>query len=540
MFKANRAFALAAAGVFILFPQPGCNQVDRENKAPPASLPVFSKPISTVDLSSAKHAIAACNDFAFDLYLQLAKENKGDNLFFSPYSLASALTIAAQGAEGETATEMGSVLRFPDAVRRASSQNQTNPWKTDQIHVGMSILYRQFSPTPVQQEFRDRLVSLRNSLDRANKESKDLDDAGKRREAYVVSLKARKIAMELNSLLTQVDQYEIRVANGLWGEQTYPFDRTFLETVRRYYGPETIFAVDFKNMPEETRQRINQSVEETTNRRIRDFLPSGLISPATRLILTNAIYFKGEWQDPFEETQTKEDDFTTGDGTKIRVAMMHDRYMAGEKYAAFQADGTFFPTPKEVPAGRNPDPGTVYPEAGGFQMLELPYKGGDLSMIVILPQSADGLNDLEKKMNSQNFWDWTDKLEIRAVDVYLPKFKLEATYPLKETLKQMGMARPFADPGSPEGAQFNGMSASHTPEFSISEVLHKAYVEVNEKGTEAAAATFVMIDIADGSMDEPTRPFDPTFRADRPFLFLIRDIQTGTILFLGKMIRPTD
>jgi serpin B len=404
----------------------------------------------------------------------------------------------------------------------------------------MSILNKRFSPNPIPQAIRDQIETLRKNLDEANREATEFDKADKKREAYLVSLKAQKIAAELNSLLTHVDQYEIRVANGLWGEKTYPFEPSYLEAVRKFYGPDTIFAVDFKNEAESARLRINQSVEHVTNKRIRDLVPPRAITQTTRLILTNAIYFKGEWQDPFEESLTKPADFTITDGTKLRVAMMYDAYMPGEQYAAFNGDGTFFKTPKEVPSGRDPDPKIVYPDTDGFQILEMPYKGGDLSMIVILPQTADGLDRLEKKLSSKNLQNWAGKLEKRQVYVYLPKFRLEATYAMKETLRSLGMSRSFAEAGSLQGAQFNGMSASRAPEFWISEVLHKAFIEVNEKGTEAAAATCIFWGVSEGAMAEPTRPFDPTFRADRPFLFLIRDIQTGTILFLGRILRPQE
>jgi serine protease inhibitor len=190
-----------------------------------------------------------------------------------------------------------------------------------------------------------------------------------------------------------------------------------------------------------------------------------------------------------------------------------------------------------VPRGEV-DPKKVYPDERGFQLLELPYKGDEVSMLVIVPRSADGLAALEKKLTSADLKTWIDKLKKRTVIVNLPKFKLETKYTMEKTLQDMGMKRAFKDPRLADGAQFDGMSESEDPEqkLYITKVLHKAFVEVNEKGTEAAAATAVI-------MAQPTSapvfvPFTPTFRADRPFLFLIRDVKTGSLLFLGRMTNP--
>jgi serine protease inhibitor len=222
--------------------------------------------------------------------------------------------------------------------------------------------------------------------------------------------------------------------------------------------------------------------------------------------------------------------------------MMHESYKRDVRYAAFNADGSFFPTPSEVPAGRDPDPKTVYPGKNGFVMLELPYKGGDLSMVAIVPQDAGGLEELETKLSGDALQNWIGKLQRRAVHVYLPKFKLETEYPMKPTLVAMGMIRAFDNPGFPDGAQFEGMCASQDPEqrLFLAEVIHKAFVEVSEKGTEAAAATAILAPAAADEPEPATVPFTPTFRADKPFLFLIRDIKTGTVLFLGRMVRPPE
>jgi serine protease inhibitor len=205
------------------------------------------------------------------------------------------------------------------------------------------------------------------------------------------------------------------------------------------------------------------------------------------------------------------------------------------RYAAFRGDGTLFETPQRINRGEN-DSKKLYPDDRGFQMLELPYKGGEVSMVVLVPRSADHLGLLEQKLNSEKLQGWIGKMANREVHVFLPKFKLETSYSMADTLKGMGMVRAFVNPLDPKGAQFDGMSASSDPaqKLYISKVLHKAFVEVNEKGTEAAAATVVMMPAAEAA--PVSVPFTPVFKADRPFLFLIRDVKTGSILFMGRMM----
>jgi serine protease inhibitor len=214
-------------------------------------------------------------------------------------------------------------------------------------------------------------------------------------------------------------------------------------------------------------------------------------------------------------------------------------HAAGSKklsYAACNADGTIFDSPDRIPFTEKND--KYYPDKNGFQLLELPYKGGDLAMVVIVPRSEDGLPALEKLLTSANLKAWTGKLRQRTTNAFLPRFKLETDYKLKPVLEKLGMVRAFVKPTEPEGAEFDGMSESKDPreKLYISKVLHKAFVEVNEKGTEAAAATAVIMAMA-GSVPT-TRPFIPTVRADRPFVFLIRDRKTGCVLFLGRVTNP--
>lgn len=521
----------------------GCSPVNpTENTIADDEAIVVSAP-ERIDLSVASQATTANRDFAVDLYLQLAKERADQNLLFSPYSLFNALAMTVEGAQAETAAEMGRVLRFPDAVRQTGDDAESILWNTERIHLGLSALNQRFNPKPMPEKLRQQIATLRKNLETANEQVTALQTARKFSEALHASENGQKLAAKLNAILTHVDQYEIRVANALWGAKGYPFASSYLETIRKYYRTGALFPVDFAGHPESARQQINAWVEDQTGQRIRDLIPPGGIHNLTRLVLTNAIYFKGEWQAPFSEHSTRVNSFTNSVGATSQIPLMNERYKSDVHYAAFNADGTFFATPLEVPARRAPDPKTVYPRSDGFLMLEIPYKGGELSMVVLMPQDAARLKEFEKYLSGDVLQNWIAKLQQRVVHVTLPKFRLETEYPLHSTLAAMGMARAFNNPSSPDGPQFDRMCSNPDPAHAlfISDVFHKAFVEVSEKGTEAAAATAVAAAIADGEFDEITTvPFTPTFRADKPFLFLIRDIQTGAILFFGRFASPQE
>ncbi|MGF1578550.1 MAG: serpin family protein, partial [Gemmataceae bacterium] len=278
--------------------------------------------------------------------------------------------------------------------------------------------------------------------------------------------------------------------------------------------------------------RINAWIEKQTRDRIKDILQKGDLNRLTRLVLANAIYFKGQWSEPFDESATKPQDFTLASGTKIKVPTMTDYKQI--KYAAFNADGSFFETPRTVPLGKNPNKlKNTYPGKDGFAMIELPYRGNELSMVVIVPQDPNGLPALVKNLTAEKLDGWVKKMNKRNVFVYLPKFKLETNYQLIKPLKSLGMREAFVEPDPRGGADFSGMTSSMRRDLYISKVIHKAFVEVNEKGTEAAAATVVAV--AQATSVRVMVPFNPTFKADRPFLFLIRHMNTGSILFMGKV-----
>jgi len=491
-------------------------------------------------------AVQANSNFACDLYRQLASENDGENLFFSPYSVSTALAMTAEGARGETALQMGQVLRFPDTCRNLKDNAQTFPWDMTPVHQGMAELARKLDITQEAAQTRKVQAQL-EALQTRHKTALARVEEFERRELVNEQItkwsqatdEANRLAAEMNQLAAQIRKFDLRVANALWGEQTYPFRKQFMDTVGRHYGTGGVFPVDFKQQADAERSKINAWVEKQTNNRIRDLLPEGSLSPLTRLVLTNAIYFKSDWAKPFEARFTDERPFTLVDGKNVDAPMMYAPALDVARYGAFNADRTLFQTPLKIRPGTKKG---LYPTAAGFAVVSLPYRGNDLSMVVIVPNKADGLAKLEQELSPQRLQQWIGQLQRRKVDVYLPKFKLETTYNLGDdaepaALQKMGMVRAFMSPLEPNGADFSGMSESADPndQLYISKVLHKAFVEVNEQGTEAAAATAVAV-MAGGIPEEV--PFTPEFKADRPFLFLIQENATGSVLFMGRMMKP--
>jgi serine protease inhibitor len=426
-------------------------------------------------------AVEANRGFAVDLYRQLARENQGKNLFFSPYSMSAALAMTAEGARGETALQMGEVLHFPKESRRSGKDAEWIPWNHATIDAGLADLDKQYNAE---------------------------------------------------------NDCELRVANALWGEKTYPFAKAYLDAIEKSYGTGHVTPVDFVHNAEAARELINTWVEDQTKDRIKNLIPPRYVDRDTALVLTNAIYFKGQWVEAFQANGTKDEDFFLEDGTKVRAPLMHHDVTGSASYAAFNGDGTVFNIPFTMAersiqgggAGGTKAPAR-YPDQDGFTMLELAYKGEKLSLIVLLPQAADGLPALEKMLTAANLKTWIGTLRRRRVDVFLPKFKLETSYEMKKPLIAMGMPRAF----DYKSAQFSGMNANGRDELFISKVLHKAFVDVNEKGTEAAAATAVIM--AKRAM-VIAKPFTPIFRADKPFVFLIYDKHNGNVLFLGRMMKP--
>jgi serpin B len=289
--------------------------------------------------------------------------------------------------------------------------------------------------------------------------------------------------------------YQLRVANRLWGQKDYPVRPEFLALTRQQYLSE-MRLLDFAQAEAASRE-INQWVTQQTNGKIQNLITPAALDVRTRLVLTNAVHFKGDWVTPFDKRNTRDEDFTLAVQKKIKLPLMQRKGTMG------------------------------YAEQPTFQVLEMPYAGRELSMVVLLPKKADGLPELEKSLTAEKLASLLSGLPAREVLVYLPRFKMEASFGLKPALEAMGMKRAF----SPK-ADFSGISSQG--DLYVSAVIHKAYVDVNEEGTEAAAATGVVMRTRAARLHPPV----PVFRADHPFLFLIRDTRAGNILFLGRLTGP--
>jgi serpin B len=364
------------------------------------------------------------NTFGFDLYHQV--QSQDGNLFFSPYSISTALSMTYAGARGQTAQEMAHVLHLsPD-------QSQLHP----------------------------------------------------------------AIASVVGGLAGQADGVRLDVANALWGQKGQPFVPDFLQLTKKYYGA-GIHQVNF-SQPEAASQEINAWVEKQTQEKIKNLISPDALNGAT-LVLTNAIYFKGSWDKAFPKARTFKEDFFTGAEQKVPVDMMH----LTENLKFLEDDR--------------------------FQVIALPYKGDAVSLIAFLPRQKDGLKAMEEQLNAGVVSDALAKMKSTKVVVTLPKFKMTSTFQLADVLSKMGMPLLF----QPGKADLSGIV--QTNDMFISKVIHKAYVDVNEEGTEAAAATAV-IGVRMAARPTPT----PTFRADHPFVFAIRDNKTGSILFMGRVANPKE
>lgn len=370
--------------------------------------------------------------FALDLYQQLASGQ--GNLFYSPYSISSALAMTYAGAEGKTAEEMAAVLHFLD--------------DEEKLHTGF------------------------NALDQ-----------------HLEGL------AELDIPEDQGDPFQLNIANAIWGQQDFHFKEDFLDTLALNYGA-GLRLLDYVQAPEESRQTINQWVSDETKEKIQDLIPEGAITTDTRLVLSNAIYFKATWMEPFDESLTEEGLFYSLDGEEIEVPMM-----------STGSDANF-----------------AYLEGDGYQAVALPYLGGQVSMLVLIPDEGT-FKDFEAKFSSEMLNGIISEMAFSPIELRFPKFEFESEISLAKTLAAMGMPEAFS-----AAADFSGMTGDK--DLFISDVFHKAYVGVDEKGTEAAAATAVVMKLTAAPMD----PLQLT--VDRPFLFAIRDHQTNSILFMGRFVSP--
>ncbi|HDN78929.1 MAG: serpin family protein [Chloroflexi bacterium] len=289
--------------------------------------------------------------------------------------------------------------------------------------------------------------------------------------------------------------FQLHIANAIWGQEGYKFLPEFLDTLAENYGA-GIRLLDFQKAPEKSRQVINDWVSKQTEGKIKDLIPKGLINELTRLVLTNAIYFNARWLHPFDKRQTRDGTFHLLDGSEVTVPMMRQTELLR------------------------------YAEGDGYQAVELPYRMPGFSMLILLPE-ANRFEEFEASLNGELINAIVKSLDSKNVALTMPKFKFESSFLLAKTLAQMGMPDAFLL----ERADFSGMDG--TRNLFIREVTHKAFVSVDEEGTEAAAATAVIVALK-AVISPPIKVI-----VDHPFIFLIRDNETGTILFMGRVMNPS-
>jgi serpin B len=288
--------------------------------------------------------------------------------------------------------------------------------------------------------------------------------------------------------------FRLNIVNGLWGQDGYGFLPEFLDVLAENYGA-GLRLLDFRNAAEESRVVINDWVSDQTEDRIQDLIPQGAIDPLTRLVLTNAIYFNAAWDNPFEPNLTEDGPFYLLDGGEVTVPMMRQTESFG------------------------------YTEGEGYQAVELRYDGGELSMVILLPEAGE-FETFEGSMDAARVDAIVAALAHREVALKMPKFEFDSDFSLQDPLVAMGMPDAFA-----EVADFSGMTGNR--DLFIADVIHQAFVSVDEAGTEAAAATAVIM----AELAVPAEPVEVT--VDHPFVFLIRDIETGAILFVGRVVNPS-
>ncbi|CAI9164908.1 unnamed protein product [Rangifer tarandus platyrhynchus] len=379
---------------------------------------------------------------AIDLFHQIRKSEK-ENIFLSPFSISSALAMTYLGARENTASEMQKVLHFSEITANTKGGATKDPVE---------------KPGNVHHHFQKLLTELKKST----------------------------------------DAYELSVANRLYGRKDFPFLQEYMDNVKKFYLA-SVESADFKNAAEESRKMINSWVESQTNEKIKDLFPKDSLDSCTVLVLVNAVYFKGQWNQEFNKENTVEEQFWLNKDTSKSVQMMK------------QTNRFNFVSLEDMQA----------------KILEIPYKGEELSMMVLLPNEVDGLQKLEDQLTAENVVEWTSPQNMgkRQVDLYLPRFKVEESYDLVPTLQALGMVDAFR-----RGvADFSGMSRRR--DLVVSTVVHKCFVEVTEEGTEAAAATGVSVAVT-------SAPFHESFRCNHPFLFLIKHIKTNSILFCGRVSSP--
>ncbi len=384
--------------------------------------------------------VVANTAFALELYAEMGNHKKGNNLFFSPYSISTALAMTNAGARGNTARQISKVLHFPE--------NQ------DYLHPAFGILQQEMS------------------------------------EAHKKS------------------SVELRIANALWVKKDSSIKADFKNILKQYYGAQPR-NVDFQTTDsEKVRLRINKWVENHTQKKIKNLLQKGTLNRMTRLVLVNAIYFKGQWANPFKTSNTKNRPFFITKTQSISVPMMKQKnyfnYMENNQLQVI-----------ELP----------YAIRGKQHQLTSTHLSDSISMVILLPKQRNGIAKLEKSLNPNTLEEWLTYTRPKKVEISLPKFKINAGIELSKILSKMGMSEAFTDK-----ADFSGINGKK--DLSLTSVIHQAFVNVDEQGTEAAAATAAVLGV------RSINPPPPVFTADHPFIFLIRHKSTGSILFMGRLMNP--
>jgi len=370
---------------------------------------------------------------AFALDLYRSLRGKAGNLIYSPYSVSAALAMTYAGARGETESQMAKSLRFD--------------LPQEQLHAAFN--------------------QLDLSLTRAGSPGS-----------------------------TSEQPLQLNIANAIWTDKTVALVEGYLDAIASNYGA-GIHIADFLNAFEPARREMNAWVSDQTARRIQDLIPEGAVDDSTRMVLINAIYFKGDWQHQFEANDTSDEPFHLLGGSKVEVRMMR-AHLSGVAYAA----------------------------GDGFQAIELPYQGGTAAMSILVPDQGN-FEAFEGSLDSVRLGEILAAMQPASLELGLPKFSYGAAFDMGEQLSALGMPDAF----DPDRADFSGMTGGR--DLFISKVLHQAFVDVDEKGTEAAAATAIIM--APTSIMLP----DLSLVVDRPFIFMVRDSGSGQILFLGRVLDPT-
>ncbi|MCD4775233.1 MAG: serpin family protein [Candidatus Aegiribacteria sp.] len=412
---------LSAMTVILLITVSGC-------LAETSALLLEAQPIT--DEHAVQNLVKGNNEFALDLYEKVCDIQESDNIFFSPYSISSALGMTYNGARGQTAVDMALVLHFTlpvEAVNRAFHS----------------------------------LTETLSSADYLGAESGH--------------------------------PFTLSISNGLWVQNGFTLLDEYVDEVTRYYSA-AVRNLDFIDASEHSREIINDWVAESTMNRIMDLIPPGVLKEDTRVVLTNAVYFKASWRRPFDESITFDAPFTLIDGSEIDVPMMNQT-----NYFNFIS-------------------------TEGCSAVELDYAEGNAGMLILLPDGD--IREFQKDLDADMLETIRRRLSSCNVSLSLPRFEFSRSMQLSQILKTLGMESAFGG-----GADFSGFTGS--PDLFISEVLHKAFVKVDEEGTEAAAATAVIM----GLTAIPAQPVE--MNLNRPFMFFILDTETGSIVFMGRVMDPS-